>query len=151
MRIIVNPGKSEVRTAMPQLVETIDHGPIRELRLARPPVNALDPALSGELAAAVAAACAAGSGVARLVLSGGPKVFSAGLDVPYLVSLGADRDALRAAWEAFFLAARAIARAPIPVVAALAGHAPAGGFVPAPCCAYPVAAGRPAPLRLDQA
>ena len=76
---------------MTQLVESIDHGPIRELRLARPPVNALDPALSGALAAAVSAAAAPGSGVMGLVLSGGPKVFSAGLDVPYLVSLGADR------------------------------------------------------------
>src|SRR5690606_6432620 len=150
MRIIVNPCKFEVRTAMPQLVETIDHGPIRELRLARPPVNALDPVLSGELAAAVAAACVPGSRVAGLVLSGGPKVFSAGLDVPYLVSLGADRDALRAAWEAFFLAARAIARAPIPVVAALAGHAPAGGCVLALCCDYRVMASGPYAIGLNE-
>src|SRR5690606_23452174 len=90
MRIIVIPTAEPAATAyaMTHLVETIDHGPIRELRLARPPVNALDPALSGELAAAVGAACAPGSGISGLVLSGGPKVFSAGLDVPYLVSLG---------------------------------------------------------------
>src|SRR5690606_10739609 len=122
---------------------------IRELRLARPPVNALDPALSGELAAAVAAAGAPGSGVSGLVLSGGPKVFSAGLDVPYLVSLGADREGLRAAWEAFFLAARALARAPMPVVAALAGHAPAGGCVLALCCDYRVIASLPYAIGLN--
>ena len=135
---------------MTQLVESIDHGPIRELRLARPPVNALDPALSGALAAAVSAAAAPGSGVMGLVLSGGPKVFSAGLDVPYLVSLGADRAALRAAWDAFFQAARALASAPLPVVAALAGHAPAGGCVLALCCDYRVMASGPYAIGLNE-
>ena len=67
---------------MSDLVTLIEHGAIRELRLSRPPVNALDPALSQAIAAAVAQA--AGDGVQGLVLSGGPKVFSAGLDVPYL-------------------------------------------------------------------
>src|SRR5690606_32663678 len=77
MRIIVIPPAEPAATAyaMTNLVETIDHGPIRELRLARPPVNALDPALSGALAAAVGAACAPGSRISGLVLSGGPKVF----------------------------------------------------------------------------
>jgi enoyl-CoA hydratase/carnithine racemase len=123
---------------MSTLVERIEHGPIRELKLARAPVNALDPALCGALAAAIHEASAAG--VQGLVLSGGPKVFSAGLDVPYLLSLGEDRVALRAAWEAFFTAARALAAAPMPVVAALAGHAPAGGCVLALCCDYRIMA-----------
>ncbi len=107
--------------------DTIDHGVIRELKLARPPVNALNPALCGALTHAVAKAVA--DGVQGLVLSGGPKVFSAGLDVPYLVSLGDDREALQAAWETFFDAARALATSPMPVAAAMAGHAPAGGCV----------------------
>ena len=85
---------------MPALVDTIDHGPIRELRLARAPVNALNPELCRELGAAVRKA--AGDDVRGLVLSGGPKVFSAGLDVPYLLTLGDDRATLTAAWEAFF-------------------------------------------------
>src|SRR5690606_33965677 len=88
------------------LVETLEHGPIRELRLARPPVNALDPALSHAIAEAVAGAVAAGA--RGLVLSGGPKVFSAGLDVPSLVSLGAGRKALRAPRATLFEAARAL-------------------------------------------
>lgn len=132
----------------PALVETIDHGAVRELRLARPPVNALDPQLCGAIAAAVAAA--ARDGVRGLVLSGGPKVFSAGLDVPYLVSLGGDRGALRAAWDAFFEAARALAGAPFPVVAALAGHAPAGGCVLALCCDYRVMASGPFAIGLNE-
>ena len=123
---------------MTALVETIDHGAIRELRMARPPVNALDPALCAELGRAIGEAIAAGA--SGLVLSGGPKVFSAGLDVPFLVRLGDDRTALRNAWEGFFAVARALVHAPVPVVAALGGHAPAGGCVLALCCDYRVMA-----------
>jgi enoyl-CoA hydratase/carnithine racemase len=67
-------------------------------------------------------------------------VFSAGLDVPYLVSLGSDRAALRSAWQDFFAAAQALAQSPVPVAAAVAGHAPAGGCVLALCCDYRVMA-----------
>lgn len=82
--------------AAADLVErSVDDG-IHVLRLARPPVNALDPALCRALREAVDAALAEG---AAGLLAGGPKVFSAGLDVPYLVSLGDDRAALRSAWK----------------------------------------------------
>ncbi len=120
------------------LVECSDQGPIRELKLARPPVNALDPALCNDLSAALAAAI--DGGAQGIVLSGGPNVFSAGLDVPHLLSLGDDRGALQAAWQAFFAAASAIAGSKVPVVAAIAGHAPAGGCVLALCCDYRVMA-----------
>ncbi|GAA5076373.1 enoyl-CoA hydratase/isomerase family protein [Lysobacter panacisoli] len=120
------------------LVETHAADGIVELKLARAPVNALNPALCGDLRTALAAAIAGGA--QGIVLSGGTKVFSAGLDVPYLVSLGDDRAALMAAWEAFFNAALAIAESPVPVVAAIGGHAPAGGCVLALCCDYRVMA-----------
>lgn len=132
----------------PGLVETLDHGPIRELKLARPPVNALNPALCGALTDAIARAIA--DGAQGLVLSGGPKVFSAGLDVPHLLSLGQDRNALQSAWEAFFGAARTLADAPVPVVAALAGHAPAGGCVLALCCDYRIMANGPFRIGLNE-
>lgn len=129
--------------AGPELVErSVDDG-IHLLRLARPPVNALDPALCVALCEAVEAAL--GEGAEGLVLAGGPKVFSAGLDVPHLVSLGEDRQALRKAWEAFFDAARALAGSPVPVAAAIAGHAPAGGCVLALCCDHRVMARSPEP------
>jgi enoyl-CoA hydratase/carnithine racemase len=130
------------------LVENIDHGTVHELRLARPPVNALTPQLCGDLTAAITTAVEAGA--QGLVLSGGPKVFSAGLDVPYLVSLGEDRAALRAAWESFFGAARALAQSPVPVVAAISGHAPAGGCVLALCCDYRVMASGPFAIGLNE-
>jgi len=120
-------------------IETFRHDDgIIELRLARAPVNALDPALCNELRDAIAVAVA--DGAAGLVLSGNEKVFSAGLDVPHLLALGDDRPALHAAWGAFFEAARALAASPVPVVAAITGHAPAGGCVLALCCDYRVMA-----------
>lgn len=130
---------------MSVFVECVEHGAIRELKLARPPVNALDPTLCGELSAAVTAAI--DEGAHGIVLSGGPSVFSAGLDVPHLLSLGDDRAALQAAWQSFFTAARAIAGSGVPVVAAIAGHAPAGGCVLALCCDYRVMAASVDPMK----
>jgi enoyl-CoA hydratase/carnithine racemase len=130
------------------LVERIPHGPIVELKLARAPVNALDPALCGDLRTALADAISGGA--QGIVLSGGPKVFSAGLDVPHLLGLGEDRAALMSAWQSFFSAARALAEAPVPVAAALAGHAPAGGCVLALCCDYRVMAEGPYRIGLNE-
>lgn len=126
-------------------VQTFDHGRIRELRLARPPVNALDAGLCRALIAALDAAVAGDADA--VVLSGAPGIFSAGLDVPQLMSLGDDRHALRSAWGAFFGAARALAELRIPVVAAIAGHAPAGGCVLSLCCDYRVMAHSPDPAK----
>lgn len=123
-------------------VNTHRHGEVFELELARPPVNALDPQLCADLREALVAAI--DSGAHGIVLSGGPKVFSAGLDVPYLLTLTGP-DGLLAAWQSFFDTARALAESPVPVVAALAGHAPAGGCVLSLCCDYRVMASSPDP------
>lgn len=133
---------------MSELVDRRVHGPVHVLKLARAPVNALNPALCDALAAAITGSVDAGAHA--LVLSGGPKVFSAGLDVPYLVSLGDDRSALKAAWSAFFSAARTLAQSPVPVVAAMSGHAPAGGCVLALCCDYRIMARGPAMVGLNE-
>lgn len=130
---------------MTGLIETIDHGDIREIRLARPPVNALNTELCRALIDAVNDAM--GDGVRGIVLAGNPRIFSAGMDVPYLLSLGHDRKALLDAWQAFFGAARTLAESRVPVVAALTGHAPAGGCVLALCCDYRVMARSMDPAR----
>jgi enoyl-CoA hydratase/carnithine racemase len=122
---------------MSDLLQILDEGPIRTLRLARPPVNALNPELCRELIEALAAAHA--DDVHGLVLAGAPGIFTGGLDVPYLMSLGDDRGALLDAWHAFFGAA-SLAESRIPVAAALTGHSPAGGCVLALCCDYRVMA-----------
>jgi enoyl-CoA hydratase/carnithine racemase len=124
-------------------VETKSHGDIIEIRLSRAPVNALDPDLCNDLREGVGAAVR--DGARGIALTGGPGVFSAGLDVPYLMSLGTDRAALMRAWDAFFGAARALVESPVPVAAGMAGHAPAGGCVLALCCDYRVMARSPDP------
>lgn len=122
---------------MTALIDSSDHGEIRQLRLARAPVNALNPALCTALITALRQAAA--DGVGGVVLAGGPKVFSAGLDVPYLLSLRTP-EALSEAWETFLETARTLAGSPLPVVAAINGHSPAGGCVLALCCDYRVMA-----------
>jgi enoyl-CoA hydratase/carnithine racemase len=107
------------------MIEATDHGPIRELRLARPPANALDPGLIGALRAALGEAFA--SGRDAIVLSGSPGRFSGGLDVPALLAL--DRAGIKEMWRSFFALLHDLAAAPVPVVAALTGHSPAGGTV----------------------
>ena len=118
------------------MLEAIRHENILELRLARPPVNALDPGLTAALRKAVADAPA--EGARALVLSGNPGLYSAGLDVPALLRL--DRAGIIAFWQDFFGLLATLGRSPIPVVAAITGHSPAGGAVLALFCDYRVMA-----------
>ena len=128
------------------MIDIIEHGAIHEIRLNRPPVNALNHELLSALISAVESAPR--HGARALILSGGEKVFSGGLDVPYLMTL--DRAALGACWAQFFNASRALARSSVPVVAAIAGHNPAGGCVLALCCDYRVMARGPFRIGLNE-
>ena len=107
------------------MILTIDHGAVRELRLNRPPVNAL----SGELVIALRQAVEAApqQGMRALILSGSPGRFSGGLDIPLLSGL--DRPAIAALWREFYALLQALASSSIPIAAAITGHAPAGGTV----------------------
>ncbi len=118
------------------MIERITHGDIHEIRLARPPVNALSPELLEAISDEVRTAPERGA--RALVLSGGEGIFSAGLDVPVL--LGLDRDGLLRALDIFFGTMEALARSTIPVAAAITGHSPAGGAVLALFCDWRVMA-----------
>jgi enoyl-CoA hydratase/carnithine racemase len=118
------------------MILTTDHGAVRELRLNRPPANAFSPELIVALKQAVEAAPQ--EGARALVLSGAPGRFSGGLDVPLLLRL--DRAAIAALWGDFYGLLRGLALSPIPIAAAIAGHATAGGTVLPLFCDYRVAA-----------
>jgi len=118
------------------MIKTIEHGAIREIRLDRPPVNALSPDLI--LALRKAIQTAPGEGARALVLSGSPGRFSGGLDIPVL--LGRDRSAMAELWRDFYWLLGAIAGSTVPIVAAITGHAPAGGTVLALFCDWRVMA-----------
>ncbi|MGA8216802.1 MAG: enoyl-CoA hydratase/isomerase family protein [Candidatus Sulfotelmatobacter sp.] len=118
------------------MILTFDHGPIRELQLNRPPVNAL----TGELIVALGQAIQAApqQGVRALILSGLPGRFSGGLDVPHLLTLG--RPAIAELWRELYALLKALAVSPLPIAAAITGHAPAGGTVLALFCDWRVMA-----------
>jgi len=129
------------------MFDTVAHPhDITEIRLNRPPVNALDTALLVALREAVAAAPA--NGRRGLLLSGAPGLFSAGVDLPALLAL--DRDGVRTFWREFFALCETLARSPIPLAAAVTGHAPAGGAVLALFCDYRVMAEGPYRIGLNE-
>lgn len=118
------------------MLKKIVHGPILEINLDHPPANALSLEMIAALDAAVAESI---SGDARaVIISGQPGMFSAGLDVPSLLRHG--RHGIRQVWGDFFSLLESIARSPVPVVAAITGHSPAGGAVIALFCDYRVMA-----------
>ena len=118
------------------MILRLEHGEIRELRLNRPPVNALTSELLSDLRHAIAQA--ATEGARAVILSGLPGRFSAGLDVPLLLTL--DEAGISKLWRELYATLEAIGRSPIPVVAAITGHAPAGGTVLALFCDWRVMA-----------
>ncbi len=108
------------------------HDAVAEIRMDRPPANALNRELVEKLLAALETARM--DGARAIVLTGRPGMFSGGLDVPDLLTL--DRRQVEAFWGLFFALTRQLAASPIPVIAAISGHAPAGGAVLALQCDY---------------
>lgn len=132
------------------MLEIHDHGPVRELRLARPPVNALNRALLEALVQAIDVAtddASVAHAPRALVLSGVPHMFSAGLDVREVI---AGEASVRALVSAFFAVQERLARSPIPVVAAISGHSPAGGAVLALVCDHRIMAEGPYRIGLNE-
>lgn len=113
-----------------QLVKQIEHGDVQELRMNRPPVNALTGELLGQLRGAIESVTR--EGAKGIVLSGSPGRFSAGFDLPLL--LGLDRKEIAKTWQELYGLLRTIATSPLPIVAAMTGHAIAGGTVIAMFC-----------------
>lgn len=106
------------------MIDTQQHDGITTLTLNRPPVNALNLSLLQALDAALASAYEQSDAV---ILTGRPGMFSAGLDIPEWLTY--DRDTVKQAWHALFTVCRRVATSPVPTVAAISGHSPAGGAV----------------------
>jgi enoyl-CoA hydratase/carnithine racemase len=98
--------------------------------------NAMSTAMLGELARAVAVVEA--TDARALVITGDGAFFSAGLALPELIDL--ERDALRTFIDHFATSMRRVLTAALPTVAAVNGHAIAGGCVLALQCDARVAA-----------
>ncbi|MEZ0090604.1 enoyl-CoA hydratase/isomerase family protein [Streptacidiphilus sp. EB129] len=107
------------------------------IRLARPPMNALDAAMQDQLKL-VAEQAAARSDVRAVVIWGGEKVFAAGADIKEMQRMSYTDMVERAgALQDSF---NAVARIPKPVIAAVTGYALGGGCELALCADFRIAA-----------
>lgn len=128
------------------MLNIIKHDAVVEIQLARPPVNALNLDLLRTLQQALADAVR--EGARGVVVSGTQGMFSAGVDVPALLTR--DRAGVLEFWREFFVTCAALANLPIPVVAAITGHSPAGGAVLSLFCDYRVMAQGPYRIGLNE-
>ena len=106
------------------------------VRLARPPVNALDLPMIEELQTTFAR-LAKPAPRAGVVLTGAGNTFCAGVDTKAFISYG--REERRRMVLAITQMTAAVLSLPCPLVAAVNGHALGGGFVLMLCCDYRLA------------
>jgi len=118
-------------------LELEHHGPVALLRLRHGRVNALDRGLCDALTAAVVAR-EDDPGTRALVLAGSGRAFSAGVDL-HALGTGSGED-VRAFVHALALCFETVLTSRLPVVAAVGGHAIAGGCVLAACADHRVVA-----------
>jgi len=110
---------------MRRMIEQTDAGEIRTLILTRSPVNALNRELLMQLNQALLDS--EREGVRGVILTGSGGCFSAGLDISELLAL--DTAGLTEFLTEFMHCLLRLSLAPMPIVAAVNGHAPAGGAV----------------------
>lgn len=103
----------------------------------RPKAHAIDLMMANELSERFAE-LAASEHIKAVVLTGTGNIFSAGLDLIELYDY--DEDKIQRFWKSFGRMVVDLAAFPKPLVAAINGHAPAGGCVLAMCCDYRIMA-----------
>lgn len=108
------------------------------LSFTRGATNAIDGQMIRQLDAALDEVESSPSAAAIVLASDSDKFFSIGLDLPTLVPM--DRPALAAFIDAYCRLGMRLYGLPMPTVAALSGHAVAGGCILALCCDYRVSA-----------
>lgn len=100
-------------------------GGIGTIRLSRPPMNALNRQVQGELRE-VAAAATADDAVRAVIVYGGEKVFAAGADIKEMAEMSAQQ--MTDAIGGLQAGLGAVASIPKPTVAAITGYALGGGL-----------------------
>ncbi len=129
-------------------ITTERDGSIAILRLARPPANAVDLELAAEMEAAFVALTST-SGVAAVVITGSGRFFSAGLDLKRVPLYGHDEQRAMVGTANRLLGK--LYSCPLPVVAAVNGHAVAAGLILALTCDYRVGTNGACKLGLTEA
>ncbi|MFE6335144.1 enoyl-CoA hydratase/isomerase family protein [Streptomyces sp. NPDC057798] len=107
----------------PSVLRVTRDGAVATVRVDRPKVNAVDPAMIEQFLATLAP-LAADPQVRCIVITGTGRFFIAGADIAVMRDLSAENQAKMRRW---IHVQRAIEQAPKPVVAAMNGHALGGG------------------------
>jgi enoyl-CoA hydratase len=131
-----------------QLVEVDRDGPVAICRLNRPPANAIEIEFTQQLEA-VLTELMTDTDVGALVLTGTGRFFSGGLDLKVVPHYGAAEQR-----QLINSINRMVARlygCPLPIVAAVNGHAVAGGLILVLTCDYRVGTTVPCKLGLTEA
>lgn len=128
------------------MIEVEDHGPVALVRLAHGKVNALDLELAAAIRDTFRQLPARGCGA--VVLTGAGTTFCAGVDLRQVVEGGAAY--LQAFLPVLGGAFDALFNVGLPVVAAVNGHALAGGFVLVSACDVRLVADGPARLGVPE-
>ena len=132
---------------MAENVRVERQGDIAVVTLCRPPANALDISFLEEIDGQIAALDAETSWQA-LIITGTGGIFSAGVDLKKMPTLDlADQDRIINALNRLYTRLYGLGR---PVIAAVNGHAIAGGMILALACDYRIAATGPARFGLTE-
>jgi len=115
------------------MITAEEHTGVAVVRLARPPVNALDLSMIEELESTFARLANAAPRIG-VVLTGAGNIFSAGVDTKAFVSYS--REERHRMVLAITRMTAALLALPCPLIAAVNGHALGGGFVLMLCCDY---------------
>jgi len=118
------------------MLEEINHGAVREIRLACFPANAFNQAMVTRLTERLKAAAL--ENVRAVVLSGSQGMFSGGLDMPNLINL--DWNEMQRFVRSVLAFHHQLAVGTVPLVAAITGHCAAAGTVSAALCDYRIMA-----------
>lgn len=130
---------------MAKTITVVKQDNITVLTLSNGVTNAISPQMVQELSAALETIQRDSRG---MVLCGGDKFFSIGLDLPALIEL--DREAMATFWEEFNQLILNMYRFPLPAVCAVSGHAVAGGNILALTSDYRFAASESRKIGLNE-
>ena len=133
-------GETSDKTAPPASLVSVkvDNGGIATMTMQRPPVNSLNLDLLLEIGKTIKK-LEKDNARGLILTSDSPSTFSAGLDI--LEMYKPEKERLTAFWSTLQSTWLSLYRTPIPTVAAINGHSPAGGCLFALSCEYRVMVG----------